>query len=474
MASKSSKRPLLVLSDSFSSRLFLGSGIVGNLHCQLDGDLDIVATFDLGVAKSVYDFDYTKWTASEGIDIRNEKDLLGARACSGADRFKLSLDRYLDKLIGYYPMTMHFNLKHGFMRPRMEWGHRNKYLDLKQGALIPRLNCFYDMMFARYYGAGRYIHPAITDFMDENTSCLLAANLQFQSTQPYVIAAKRMGLPIAGNIASWDHPVGKGFVYPGCKKYVVQNEYMKEVLAEYHGISSERVVITGWPQTDLFANKSPRVEYLALLKSYCLDTRLPCVLIAGNSANNAPYEPVFLALFLDEWSKKAIDKYSVIFRPHPKDSQWKERFSAIPERKNFHMQPASFSDIEVLASLLQNVDCVVTNAGTILLDSLVNDRAVVCVLYDEGAHRGSRFAVNNITGHHYQELMDSGSFHKAYTLDDTLSLIERSLESPQELRSQRIKICDRIIGKVDGGAGKRIADAMLSVLNKGSEKKGSI
>ena len=38
--------------------------------------------------------------------------------------------------------------------------------------------------------------------------------------------------------------------------------------------------------------------------------------------------------------------------------------------------------------LLQHADAVVANAGTILLDALVNDRPAVCVLYDEGAPAG--------------------------------------------------------------------------------------
>ncbi len=37
---------------------------------------------------------------------------------------------------------------------------------------------------------------------------------------------------------------------------------------------------------------------------------------------------------------------------------------------------------------LQHGDAVVANAGTILLDAIVNDRPAVCVLYDEGAPRG--------------------------------------------------------------------------------------
>ena len=54
------------------------------------------------------------------------------------------------------------------------------------------------------------------------------------------------------------------------------------------------------------------------------------------------------------------------------------------------MQPAGEADMRSLAVMLQYGACVVSNAGTILLDSLVNDRPAVCVLYDEGAPPGRR------------------------------------------------------------------------------------
>ena len=53
-----------------------------------------------------------------------------------------------------------------------------------------------------------------------------------------------------------------------------------------------------------------------------------------------------------------------------------------------HVQEASFTDLDVLATILQHAACVVANAGTILLEAIVNDRPAVCVLYDEGAPRG--------------------------------------------------------------------------------------
>ena len=92
------------------------------------------------------------------------------------------------------------------------------------------------------------------------------------------------------------------------------------------------------------------------------------------------------------------------------------------------MQEASYTDLDDLATLLQHVDVVVCNAGTILLDALVGDRPAVCVLYDEGAPPGESWAAKNVVGKHYEELAASGAFYRAERFEEVVAGIERALE----------------------------------------------
>ena len=71
------------------------------------------------------------------------------------------------------------------------------------------------------------------------------------------------------------------------------------------------------------------------------------------------------------------------------------------------MQEPSFTDIDVLATILQHTEAVVVNAGTVLLDALVNDRPAVCVLYDEGAPPGESWAAKSVIGEHYRDVAES-------------------------------------------------------------------
>ena len=126
------------------------------------------------------------------------------------------------------------------------------------------------------------------------------------------------------------------------------------------------------------------------------------------------------------------------------------------------MQEPSFTDLETLAVLLQHGDVVVSNAGTILLDALVNDRPAVCVLYDEGAPKGESWAWKNVSGEHYKSLIESDAFYRAERFEEVTAGIERALAHPGELAAERARVAREVVGEIDGRAAERVADAVLA------------
>jgi CDP-glycerol glycerophosphotransferase (TagB/SpsB family) len=276
------------------------------------------------------------------------------------------------------------------------------------------------------------------------------------------VAAQRLQLPVVGHIASWDHTVGKGIVPPGLARYVVQNEVMRGDLVRYHGIEPARIVVTGWPQTDVFHRRRERSEFERVVRDLGLDPSRPVVLVMGNSPTNAPYERQFVERIVSWWERSgAASRFSLLFRPHPRDREWRERFRAATFRDNAAVQEPSFTDLETLAVLLQHGDVVVSNAGTILLDALVNDRPAVCVLYDEGAPPGESWALKNVSGEHYRSLIESDAFYRADDFDQVVGGIERALEHPAELAAERARVARDVVGDVDGHASERVAAAIV-------------
>jgi hypothetical protein len=445
----------LVLPDQLSTRLFFDSGIVERLHARLGPRLALV--FLLG------DEEARSWKArAGGIRIVESADLRSSRP-SVRERIARRADRILDRQLGYYPLAIRLNYRHGFHLERMQPGHDNWMLDSSRVGRLPRWRWTERAMERWHFGNRRHVPSPLLARMRADCGALVLSNVQPRDAVPFLVAAQRLRRPIVAHVASWDHTVGKGVIAPFCERYVVQNEAMKDDLVRYHGIGPGRVVVTGWPQTDIYHRRRPRSDYDELLSSYSLDPARPLVVVMGNTPTNAPYEGRFVERLLAWWKEAGRERFSLLFRPHPRDRDWSERFGSALGRRDVHVQPASFTDFEQLATLLQHCDCVVANAGTILLEALVNDRPAVCVLYDEGGPPGESWALKNVLGEHYRELAASDAFYRAERFEDVAAGIERALSNPAELANERRAISHEVVGEVDGHAAERVAEAIMAV-----------
>ena len=202
---------------------------------------------------------------------------------------------------------------------------------------------------------------------------LVVANVQPQSVVPYLAAARRLDLPVAAYVASWDHTVGKGVISPYCDRYVVQNEVMEDDLRRYHGIDPSRVVVTGWPQTDVFQRSAPALGVRrapALLRARSRHARS-----CSSWATRRRTRPTRAASSSGSsrgGSDGPRDRFQLLFRPHPRDSgvagalrvrAWRGR------RPPCRSRASRISRSSPCCS--STPTRVVANAGTILLDALV-------------------------------------------------------------------------------------------------------
>jgi hypothetical protein len=444
----------LVLPDPFSSRLFFDTGIVEHLRSRLGDRLALV----LGEGER-------GWAErAPGVRVIARDELIPAHV-PPRDKVWRRADRWLDGKIGFYPLSVRQTLRHGFNRERMRPGHQNWFLDPTLAGPLPRWPVLEPPMTRWHYGGLRYLPSPLLERLRRERPAIALANTQMHSVVPFIVGARRVGLPVAGHIASWDHTVGKGIVAPGLRRYIVQNDVMRDDLVRYHRVDSTRIAVTGWPQTDVFHRVRPREEFQTVVQELGLDPGRPVALIMGNTPTNAPYEQRFVDRLVAWWEETRADsRFSLLFRPHPRDREWRERFAAALMREGVAVQQPTFADLETLAVLLQHGDVVVSNAGTILLDALVNDRPAVCVLYDEGAPEGESWAWKNVSGDHYKSLIESDAFYRAERFEEVTAGIERALAQPGELAAERARVAREVVGEIDGRAAERVADAVVTAI----------
>jgi hypothetical protein len=444
----------VVLPDPFSSRLFFDTGIVELLRSRLGDRLALVL-----------DEGELEWAErAPGVRVIAHGELMSARV-PPREKIWRRADRWLDAKIGFYPLSLRQSLRHGFNRERMRPGHQNWFLDPTLAGPLPRWRILGRPMTRWHYGSLRHLPSPLADRLGRERPAIVLANTQMHSVVPFIVGARRVGVPVVGHIASWDHTVGKGIIAPHLRRYIVQNDVMRDDLVRYHGVNRDRVVVSGWPQTDVFHRRRARSEFDEIVRGLGLDPERPVVLVMGNSPTNAPYEKQFVDRLVSWWEASGAERrFSLLFRPHPRDREWRGRFSAAVSRDGAAVQEPSFRDLERLAVMLQHGDVVISNAGTILLDALVNDRPGVCVLYDEGAPPGESWAWKNVSGEHYKSLMESDAFYRAERFDDVTAGIERALAWPGELAAERGRVAREVVGEIDGCAAERVVEAVLSAI----------
>jgi hypothetical protein len=450
-------RVWLVFATPLSDRVFFECGIVDGLRRAFPERL--AAVFVL------HEKHVTRWLPRlEGIPMLHKEELMPIRVPFG-ERVLRRLDIELDRRIGFYPLAIRHSLRHGFHRGRWAPGHAYEFLDSSRVGPLPRWPMLEPVMARWHLSSRRHVPSALLDRMRAECDAIVLTNPQSQKSMPFLTAARRLDIPAIGYIASWDHPVGKGIVSPYLDAYIVQNETMREDLRRYHGIEPSGVTVTGWPQTDVYHRRRSREAYHELLRGLGLPADRPVVLFAGNTPHNAPYEGNLVGRLVDWWREAgARDRFSLLFRPHPYDNKVKERFGVARDLPGAAVQKPSFEDLEDLVTLLQHVDCVVANAGTILLEALVNDRPSVCVTFDEGAPGGRSWADLNLTGEHYRSLLASDAFDRAGNFEELVAAVERALGDPGDLRAERQRVAREVVGEIDGRAAERVVAAIESAV----------
>src|SRR5207248_10861148 len=105
-----------------------------------------------------------------------------------------------------------------------------------------------------------------------------------------VKAARKLGIPVALAVASWDHLTTKGLVKAPPDRAFVWNEFQVREAVDLHGLPADRVVVTGAQLFDPWFDRRPSMTREEFLARVGLDPAAPYVLYVGSSRNIAPAE----------------------------------------------------------------------------------------------------------------------------------------------------------------------------------------
>lgn len=153
---------------------------------------------------------------------------------------------------------------------------------------------------------------------------LLTPYIGLRTIQPeYLVAARKLGIPTAVCVASWDNLTSKSLIRPLPDRVIVWNEIQRDEARELHGVPHDRVEITGAQNFDQWFGWKP-VPREELCARAGLDPERPYVLYVcftpfARAADQD--EPAFVRRWLEELrggSDPDLESVPVLVRPHPK------------------------------------------------------------------------------------------------------------------------------------------------------------
>jgi hypothetical protein len=254
------------------------------------------------------------------------------------------------------------------------------------------------------------------------------------STQvEYLKSARRLGVPAAICIASWDNLTNKGLVKFTPERVFVWNETQRQEAIELHGVAPERVVATGAQLFDQWFERRPSGPRDDFLRSVGLDPAEPYLLYA---CSNPAMTELPEVRFVLEWVQalrasgdERLRRAGLLVRPHPNEpGQWRNvdlgRFAnAVVWPREGALPVTDGARADFFDSLAHSAAVVGINT-TAMIEAAIVGKSVLTVLAPDFAQE---------TTLHFDYLLEeSGGFlHVAPSLEEHVTQLARVLEEDE-------------------------------------------
>lgn len=296
---------------------------------------------------------------------------------------------------------------------------------------------------------------------------------------PAMLAARKLGIPSATFIYSWDNlPKGRMAVY--ADYFFVWSEFMKnELLSYYPDVTPERIQILGTPQFEPYADKSlieSRESFLANLK---LDPNRPVVCFSGDDVLASPYDPEYLKDLAEAletiplpsrpqilFRRCPVDRsprYDDVLRKYPSiavsDPPWKVYGDGgwwaqiIPTQE----------DESLLVNVVVHCDLVVNLGSTMAMDFAVYDKPAIYVAYNPKSANSGWNVHDCYKLPHIRSVLELQPVHWARSREELGSMVMHALRNPGEKSSARRAWFHRHVLQPIGGASDRFARALYDL-----------
>jgi|WetSurMetagenome_2_1015567.scaffolds.fasta_scaffold00478_6 hypothetical protein len=246
-----------------------------------------------------------------------------------------------------------------------------------------------------------YFNDCLLELEKQKPDILFCSHQRALNGIAPIEAAKRLGIPTACFIYSWDN-LSKATLFVDSDYYLVWSEYMKRELITYHPeVKAGRIFVTGTPQFVPYFDNKLKISREQFASTYNLPIDSSWICYSGDDTKTSPYDPVYLEQLageVDKMNEKQKKKVHIIFRRCPVDKSNRfdrvlEKFTglitpidplwkAVDQNSGWHQVIPSIEDIALLVNTSLHSDMVINVGSTMAFDFCISDRPALFINYN--------------------------------------------------------------------------------------------
>jgi hypothetical protein len=291
-------------------------------------------------------------------------------------------------------------------------------------------------------GAVERISPASPDIVAslrrDGRECVVVSpiNLRFDEEVEYVKAARKLRVPAVVPVLSWDNLTTKGLFHVQPDLVLAWHHGHCEEAQAIHGVSADRVVITGSPFFDKwFGISRPISPRETICSRIGIDPDKPYLLYLGSSVNIARDESwLVIALFeaIRRAEDPALKDLQIAFKPHPANLRplpsLDEARIAIYQRERG--RPDTADAIAEFRDILHHAVAVIGVNTTGMLDAVLCDRPCIALAV-------KKYRQTQVHTPHFRRMQESKALLTAGSVRVAVEMLGRIIAGDQQSASAR-------------------------------------
>ncbi|WP_163400272.1 UDP-glycosyltransferase [Flavobacterium fluviatile] len=328
-----------------------------------------------------------------------------------------------------------------------------------------------------------YFNECLETLQNEKPDFVFCTNQRPVLAIAPILAAKKLNIPTATFIFSWDN-LPKATMVTETDFYFVWSEHMKKELLHYYPyVKENQVFITGTPQFENHFDSNLRVSKEQFYKDHQLDLNKKYICYSGDDITTCPDDPQYLSDVAEAVRKLNGKGYSlgILLRRCPVD--FSARYDEVLKKNRDIITPVApawkkvgegwntilptKADMVLQTNTIQHTEMVINLGSSMVFDYAAYKKPCAFINYDLNAKIDKSWSVSKIYKYiHFRSMPNKNAVIWLDSANTIADKIEFGLQHPKHSIEDAQLWFEKINRHPPQDSSKRIWDRIMSILSE--------